>query len=95
MKKAALPIPHIIALIMGVIVVAVLAYWFINSGGKGSDIGTEAECTARKAEYCATPTQSLKEWNEAYREKCGLWSNEACVQFCKSIVRNDISKKCQ
>lgn len=52
--KAAMPVPFIIALIIGVIVVAVLAYWFISSGIKGSDIGTEAECTARKTEWCVT-----------------------------------------
>lgn len=56
MKKA-VAIPYIIALIIGVIVVVVLAYWFISTGGKGSTIGKEAECTARKTEFCATQTQ--------------------------------------
>lgn len=56
MKKAAMPVPYIIALIIGVVVVAVLAYWFVSSGGKGAAIGTEAECNARKVEFCATQT---------------------------------------
>lgn len=56
MRKAAMPVPYIIALILGVIVVVVLAYWFVTSGGKGGNIAKEAECTARKVEFCATQT---------------------------------------
>jgi len=56
MRKAAMPVAYIIALIIGVVVVAVLAYWFVSSGGKGASVGKEAECTARKAEYCASQT---------------------------------------
>ena len=54
MRKAAIAIPQIIALIIGLIVVVVLVYWFISSGSKGTTIGTEAECTARKTEFCVT-----------------------------------------
>ena len=60
MKKA-VAIPYIIALIIGVIVVAVLGYWFISSGIIGNKIGTEAQCTARKTEYCTTQTQDACE----------------------------------
>lgn len=52
MRKGALPIPYIIALIIGVIVVAVLAYWFISSSGKGSNVGKEAECRGRILQWC-------------------------------------------
>lgn len=95
MKKA-VAIPYIIALIIGVIVVAVLAYWFISSGGKGIDIGKEAECTARKTEYCASQTADV--WNKMV-EKCGDnkfkivpdsknpgKSIHQCYSFCSTII---------
>lgn len=53
MRKATMPIPYVIALMIGVVVVVILAYWFITSSTKGSTVGGEAECTARKLEYCA------------------------------------------
>ncbi len=82
MRKAAMPVPYIIALIIGVIVVAVLAYWFVSSGGKGSTVGKEAECTARKVEYCATQTLDAK---SKANSVCGSWK-EIC--FCPDIIPN-------
>ena len=83
MKKG-VAIPYIIALIIGVIVVAVLAYWFISSGGKGSNIGKEAECTARKTEFCAT---QLSENLEKVKGCDNSWSDPTKVcAFCKSII---------
>lgn len=79
--KAAMPIPYIIALIIGVIVVAVLAYWFISSGGKGTSIGKEAECTARKAEYCASQTNDAL---EKARTVCKELPSNWC-DFCSFI----------
>ncbi|MBI2005325.1 MAG: hypothetical protein HYS80_01010 [Candidatus Aenigmarchaeota archaeon] len=82
----AVAIPYVIALIIGVVVVAVLAYWFISSAGKGSSIGTEAECTARKVEYCTTQVTDV--WNK-FKQVCGNdeWSKAgSCYNFCSSIV---------
>ncbi len=86
MRKAAMPVPYIIALIIGVIVVAVLAYWFVTSGGKGTSIGTEAECTARKLEYCATQTEDV--WTKM-TEKCGsdkFADKKECGKYCSTII---------
>lgn len=92
-RKAAMPVPYIIALIIGVIVVAVLAYWFISSGGKGASVGKEAECTARKVEYCATQTSEV--WNKM-ANICGVKKFDVrtettktineCFEFCKTII---------
>ena len=79
-------IPYIIALIIGVIVIAVLGYWFISSGGKGSSIGTEAECTARKTEYCATQTSdTLSKVKEVCTKEFG--TTDQC-DFCGRIIPN-------
>lgn len=82
-KKAAIPVPYIIALIIGVIVVAVLAYWFISSGGKGAAIGKEAECLARKTEYCAT--QSIDAESVATKVCPSDWKTNI-EDFCGRII---------
>ncbi len=84
--KAAIPVPYIIALILGVVVIALLGYWFVSSAGKGSSIGSEAECAARKVEFCAT--QTLESWVRQ-DDICG---NERsltaanCKSFCGTII---------
>jgi len=45
-------VPYIIALILGIAVVAVLGYWFFILGGKFGGTGTTAECQAREISYC-------------------------------------------
>lgn len=99
MRKAAMPIPYIITLIIGVLVVAVLAYWFISSGGKASGIGKEAECTARKGEFCATQSESNwgkllnvcgdKKFKQILDDPATTTKNEAdnqCYSFCKALI---------
>lgn len=51
MKKA-VAIPYVIALIFGVIVIAVLAYWLVNQSSKTTTVGSTAECQARQSTYC-------------------------------------------
>lgn len=87
MKKAAMPIPYIIALILGVIVVAVLAYWFISSGGKGTKIGIEAECKARLLDVCITGDAAKGKAQEV----CGTDFNKLC-DVCKVIPNHDKTK---
>ncbi|MEM5797268.1 MAG: hypothetical protein QXD72_02550 [Candidatus Aenigmatarchaeota archaeon] len=86
MRKATIPIPHIIALILGVIVVVVLAHWFISTGGGGVSVGSDAECTARKVEFCGA--QTIENW-EKQRTKCGSareLNTQNCKNFCQTIM---------
>lgn len=48
LKKGSVPVPYIIALILGVAVVGVFVYWIYVSGGS---IGS-AQCTAIRVRYC-------------------------------------------
>jgi hypothetical protein len=92
MTKGAMPVPYIIALILGVIVVALLAYWFVTTGGRGFDVGKGAECTARVADWCVT--QNSQSCSKA-REVCGSsFPNNLVelVEFCKSIIKDPNSK---
>lgn len=88
MSKGALPIPYIIALIIGVIVVAVLAYWFVTSGGKGTGIGKEAECRARMLDMCATGESARAKAQEV----CPASELSKICDFCKIIPNWDKTK---
>lgn len=82
-RKAAMPVPYIIALILGVVVVAVLAYWFVSSGSKGGGVGKEAECRARMLEWCTLKTPDITtKINEACDPDPTM---EKLQEFCKAI----------
>jgi len=50
--RKAVAIPYVIALILGLIVIAILAYWFISQSGKTTNVGTSAECQAKAFSFC-------------------------------------------
>lgn len=50
--KKGVAIPYIIALILGIAVIAVLGYWFFVLGGKLGGIGVTTECRAKEVSYC-------------------------------------------
>lgn len=54
MEKGAVPVPYIIALILGIVVVGLLAYWFFVLGGRVGDQASETECRATENIYCTT-----------------------------------------
>ncbi len=51
-KKGAIPIPYIIALILGIVVLAIVAYWLFFSSGQFGGTISEASCRAKKMAYC-------------------------------------------
>jgi len=54
MAKGEVPIAYIIALILGIAVVALLGYWFfVMQSGGSSELNAE-QCRARAYEYCRT-----------------------------------------
>jgi len=78
-RKGAVPVPYIIALILGIIVVGLLAYWFFILGGKIPGITTEQWCNERKFSFCT-------QWSECgYGTSCypGDWSGFAsgCLEI--------------
>ena len=52
MSKGALPVPHIIAILLGIIVVALLGYWFYTTGGSFSGAASETACRGKLLQYC-------------------------------------------
>lgn len=53
MKKGALPVPYIVAIIIAIIVIAVLIYWFFVLSGKGTGTASEQFCRAKEFTYCS------------------------------------------
>ena len=51
-KKGAVPVPYIIALILGIVVVGLLGYWFIVLGGRVPGTATQAWCEERRTVWC-------------------------------------------
>lgn len=51
-KGKGIAVPYIIALILGIAVIAILGYWFFVLGGKIGGVGVTTECQAKEASYC-------------------------------------------
>jgi len=72
MKKGAIPVPHIIALVLGIIVVGLLAFWFFILGGRLDP--KVQECQNKQLQYCST-------WSGCGYENCapldGDWNGYA------------------
>jgi len=54
MKKGAVPIPYIIALLLGIAVVAILGYWFFALGGQWGGEVTLQRCRTMAHTYCSS-----------------------------------------
>jgi len=52
--KGAVPIPYIIALLLGIAVVAILGYWFFVLGGTWGGEVTAETCRTRALTYCTS-----------------------------------------
>lgn len=52
MSKGELPVPHIIAIVLGIVVLALLGYWFFSQGGIFGGATTEATCRSKLLQYC-------------------------------------------
>lgn len=50
--KGSIPIPYIIALLLGIGVVAILGYWFFVVGGQWTGTATETSCRDKAIVYC-------------------------------------------
>lgn len=72
MKKA-VAIPYVIAIILGIIVLALIGYWFFSQGKKAVGTGSQAECDALKFNYC----RGFEKWDLKCggEPKCGKCNN--------------------
>ncbi|MCX6820872.1 MAG: hypothetical protein NT016_02900 [Candidatus Aenigmarchaeota archaeon] len=54
MAKGEIPIGYIIALVLGIAVVAILGYWFFIMQSSGGSQMTATQCQAQAYQYCRT-----------------------------------------
>lgn len=54
MAKGEIPIGYIIALVLGIAVVAILGYWFFIMQGQGGSQMTTSQCQTMAYQYCRT-----------------------------------------
>jgi hypothetical protein len=52
MKKGAVPIPHIVALLLGIVVIALVGYWFFVQSGLWGNQSSLTICTGNAQAYC-------------------------------------------
>lgn len=97
MRKGAIPVPHIIALVLGIIVVGLLAFWFFILGGRLPGETDQARCNTLIHQYCtawsacgydAACAPSLDEtaWN-AYAPACNAINTPIPTSYsCKLVM---------
>ncbi len=85
MRKAALPIPYIIALIFGIVILAVLGYWLYSQSGKTIGKGASTECDALRSTFC-------QQWSiTSYKIKPSMTFPGGCSEpkdenGCKTLI---------
>jgi len=97
MAKGEIPIGYIIALVLGVAVVAILGYWFLLVQGAGGTQMSDIECKNKAFMYCTmwsangydintgtqTPSLSVINGGDMWFAKTGVSNNYApgCMSF--------------
>ena len=79
MKKA-VAVPYLVAIIIGIIVLGVIAYWFLRTNLRGSEATGESFCKAKLLQYCGDViTGRIKEtvdFYSLYAKDCGIWKGK-------------------
>ncbi len=86
----AVAIPYVIALILGIMVVGILAYWLINQAGKTTAQGASAECQGKIFSYCLAWDAQGKKCSDGQPSSFD-WGNKCTkpsdfkIDNCKSL----------
>ena len=75
--------PYIIALILGIAVIAVLVYWFFTVSSRGTITATSVECDTAKFVYCNELVRGGKPDDTDVKNKCG---NTPTKTECKAFL---------
>jgi len=99
-RKGAIPVPYIIALILGIVVVGLLAYWFFILGGKIPGQASEAECRIKENQYCtawSATGYATKPGDLDFSEACPTTSADVYAPECCSFswARNVDETECK
>ena len=79
MRKA-VAVPYVIALVLGVAVIALLGFWFVTTGGKFSEQATKTQCESKLVVYCTSYIEGkadTKLWDYSCNSFYGLSLQQA------------------
>jgi len=79
MQKGAIPVPHLVAIIFAIIVIAVILYLFFTERLTFTTVIDEKYCDAKAIEFCAKKAiGEVTDW-ATYEEKCqGIKDDPGC-----------------
>jgi len=83
MSKGELPVAYIIAIVIGVSALALLGYWFFNTGGKFGSQTTATVCDSKFVQFCLTnPSKQWSDFISGADKECSgtLHSFDQCSQ---------------
>ncbi len=73
-RKGAIPIPYIIAIIFGIVVIAIIGYWFFTTAGDIGSASQQADCETALFEFCISwirEGEANKPFDHKVVEDCG------------------------
>jgi hypothetical protein len=89
-NKGSIPIPYIIALLLGIAVVAILGYWFFVLGGQWGGEASIDTCRTRAHTYCVewqtygfvgTTEPDIVNWFGDKYPSCRTYEKDATIGF--------------
>ncbi|MFH8086612.1 MAG: hypothetical protein QW609_02210 [Candidatus Aenigmatarchaeota archaeon] len=91
--KGSIPVSHILAIIFGIIILALIGYWlFMYSGLFGENLSV-AECRTRLLSYCSEErvkdnlqSVSTQEWN-GYEKRCNYLGWQVDQNVCNNAFK--------
>ncbi len=54
MRKGAVPIPYIVAIVLGIAIIGLIGYWLFVSSSKLGETISASECQAKAYQYCSS-----------------------------------------
>jgi hypothetical protein len=85
MMRKGIAVPYIIALILGIVVVALLGYWFFVLGGTFTGKASITECQTKLSTYCASFSAAGYEGFEDFTEACPAGSDVYAPECCSYV----------
>ena len=90
MRKGAIPVPYIVAIIFAIVVISLIAYMFFTHTGIFSGTTHKKYCEAKKLQYCWDWSQAGKSnppkggWS-SYEPTCQGVVDEPTVEECSKL----------
>ena len=92
----AIAVPYIIAIILAVIVLAIVAYWFLTTAQRGGGTFDEAFCRGKLSQYCAIwsgcnygPACKPGDFYNEFAKGCDVYSatlGNPTADLCRQII---------